>query len=143
MFTESKSHYIQALAILGRDNSPRDLQRCLDAEKRLKQCFSEENNNERHSYKPPWKCFRSKAPDLKEIEMKMASSTTEANKTDSLNTNDPKLLSVSNNILRLKYTGSAECGWTMEVTRNVSTGNVKSKRNILSIAYMLSVGVFL
>ncbi|VUZ50250.1 unnamed protein product [Hymenolepis diminuta] len=124
MFTESKSHYIQALAILGRDNSAGDLQMCMDAEKGLKQCICEENNNGRHPYEPLWRCLRSKAPDLNEIEMKMASSASEANKSESLNTKDSKLLSVPNNILRLKYSGSAECGWTMEVTRNVSTGDV-------------------
>ncbi|VDO03999.1 unnamed protein product [Rodentolepis nana] len=120
MFPESKSHYIQALKILTRDNG----QNYLDADAGLKRCISEEGKNESHQYEPKWKCLRSKAPDLKDIEREAAASITEAKMTDTLNAEEPKFLSAPSNTLRMKYAGSEGYGWTMQLTRNVNIGDI-------------------
>nr|CUU98056.1 hypothetical transcript [Hymenolepis microstoma] len=120
MFPESKLHYVQALKILTRD----DGQNYLEAERGLKQCISEESKSESHHYEPKWKCFRTKAPDLKEIEQEVALRVTESKMTDSLNADESRLLSVPSNALRLKDARSEGRGWSMKLTRNVSTGEI-------------------
>lgn len=124
MLSESVSHYIQALTAFAENNIERNLENSIKAVKGLDECLSTIVENKSLLYEPSWKCFRSQAPDLKEIEIKMSSKKSEFNNNVCSDGVDSKLLSSPNCVVRLKHTGCTESGWTMELTRDVSAGNI-------------------
>ncbi|VUZ48394.1 unnamed protein product [Hymenolepis diminuta] len=124
MLSESICHYTQALTAFVENNIERNLENGIRAAKGLDECLSAIIENKSLLYEPSWKCFRSQAPDLKEIEKKMSSKKSEFNDNVCSNGADSKFLSSPNCVVRLKYTGCTESGWTMELNQDVSTGDI-------------------
>ncbi|KAM3177808.1 hypothetical protein ACTXT7_003803 [Hymenolepis weldensis] len=121
MLSESVSHYIQALTAFVENNIERNLENGLRAVKGLDECLSAMVENKSLLCEPSWKCFRSQAPDVKEIEMKMSPKKSKFNEDVSSNGIDSKFLSSPNCVVRLKHTGCTKSGWTMELNQDVST----------------------
>nr|CDS27353.1 SET and MYND domain containing protein 4 [Hymenolepis microstoma] len=128
MHVEAKSHYIEALTIFDKENTNRNLESSLKATMALGKILSpSDTNDEAQSHTPKFKCFRSKPPSVKEVEENISTDNSEspgASEFDRRNAINSKLLSAPNGILRLKDTHCAKTGYTMEVTRNVSAGDI-------------------
>nr|CDS30658.1 SET and MYND domain containing protein 4 [Hymenolepis microstoma] len=124
MLSESMSHYTQALTAFVESNIERNFKYVSNIIDGLNECFNAIFENKSGPYEPRWKCFRSKAPSIKESKRKRSSRKSKCNKNSRSNTVVSKLLSSPNCAVRLKYTGCISSGWTMEVTHGVSTGDI-------------------
>uniref|UniRef100_A0A0R3TDF4 SET domain-containing protein n=1 Tax=Rodentolepis nana TaxID=102285 RepID=A0A0R3TDF4_RODNA len=128
MLEEAKSHYIEALSIFNEENSNRNMESCLKATMALGKILSQsDTSSEVQSHVPRFICFRPKPPSVNEVEEKMSINDSEssgASEFDRRNVVNSKLLSAPNGIVRLKDTGCAKTGFAMEVTRNVSAGDI-------------------
>ena len=142
MLAEARSHYLKALAILNEENINRNLEKCLKATTALNEILlSTDTESQVQPYVRRFKCFRSKPPSVKEIE-RMSSTNSEASSTtehDSRNVVNSKLLSAPGGIVRLKDTGSTKTGFTLEVTRNVSAGNLIYLKSIKHLLLLIAV----
>ncbi|VDL16493.1 unnamed protein product, partial [Hymenolepis diminuta] len=128
MREEARTHYIKALTIFNEENINRILENSLKATTALSELLStSDTNSQMQPYVPKFKCFRSKPPSVKEIKKEIFSNKSEASSTsefDRRNALDFKILSAPNGIVRLKDTGCAKTGYTMEVVRDVSAGDI-------------------
>ncbi|VDO02595.1 unnamed protein product, partial [Rodentolepis nana] len=118
MLEEAKSHYIEALSIFNEENSNRNMESCLKATMGLGKILSpSDTSSEVQSHVSRFICFRPKPPSVNEVE-EMSINDSEspgASEFDRRNVVNSKLLSAPNGIVRLKDTGCAKTGFTMEV----------------------------
>lgn len=124
MFDEAKSYYGKAAEYFEGKDSEESVKCFQVAVEGQTDCDSTHKQESMHTYEPVWKCFRSEAPELPQN----STSTNASGGFFHEHMNNCKLLAVVNDKARLKLT--ERDGWTMEATRNISTGNVELNSDV-------------